>query len=324
MVIDILLASYNGALYIKEQIKSIIAQTNKEWRLWIHDDCSSDNTMAVAAEAAEGLYCHGFDTGATDANCSIVIRKNARPYGNAAGNFIGLLEDASAEYAMFCDQDDVWHPDKIEKTLALMKKMEKRYGKDVPLLVYTDLAVVSDKLEMIDPSFIHYMKIPQKITLNRLLIQNSVTGCTIMMNRTLYEYLRRVKSTDKILMHDHFAALIAAAFGKIGFVPEATMDYRQHGNNSVGAANARSLAYLWGRYRRGKKQFRRDLYNSMVQAGYFYQLYGDYIKDEKKKQLIYEYSQLTNRNKWQRMRFYWENHALKYGWLRAVMQIIWG
>ena len=322
-MIDILMATYNGGVYIKEQIQSIIDQSYKNWRLVIHDDASSDDTVDKAMDMAQVLARQLREENDGSIR-SIQISVNQPASGGPAANFLGLVGSATSEYAMFCDQDDVWHPDKVEKTLEKMLELEEKYGKETPLLVYTDLVVVDAHLKEMAPSFMEYMKLPTDLTLNRALLQNGVTGCTVMMNRALYEKLRLAKDTDKIIMHDHFATLIAVAFGAFIRVEESTIDYRQHGDNSVGAADAKSFAYLWARYRRGKKMFQKDMYNSTVQAGYFYELYKDDIRDEDKKKLIYEYSQLFSKNKLQRVCFYIKNRVLKYGWIRTVMQIIWG
>lgn len=321
-MVDILLATYNGEKYIKEQINSIIAQTYKNWRLIIHDDQSSDATVEEAHKAA--LACDGNSVQFCGGKSQIQITVNAQACQGAAANFIGLLQEARGEYAMFCDQDDVWNCDKIEKTLKCMKKMEKKYGTDTPILLYTDLAVVDDHLQLISSSFIEYMNLPRHTVMPRLLFQNNVTGCTVLMNRALYKLLQEIQSPDQVVMHDHFAALTAAVLGKVGYLKEATIQYRQHGDNSVGASDAKSIAYLWKRYRQGKAAFRQELYRTMIQAAYFYELYEEKIKDQKIKKLIRQYSLLYQRKKRYRTFFYIKNHVIKYGWIRAVMQIIWG
>lgn len=320
-MVDILLASYNGEKYIKEQLESIVNQTYKEWRLIIHDDQSLDRTTEILQE-----MIHSFEKQyhSSAFEKKIKLSVNSESCKGAAANFLGLLKEAKNDYVMFCDQDDVWYPDKIEKSLKLMKRLEKKYGSHKPLLVYTDLAVVDEQQQMISSSFRQYMNIPLHLRLPRLLMQNSVTGCTILMNRSLYKLLMEAGNVEKIVMHDHFAALLAVIFGNTAYIPEATMKYRQHGKNAVGASNARSLAFLWKRYRQGKNKFREDLYRSMVQAGYLLELYGDRICDNEDKQLIYRFSHLYKRNKLQRVFFFIKYRVIKYGWIRAIMQIIWG
>lgn len=320
-MIDILMAAYNGEAYIKEQMESIISQSFKDWNLRIHDDRSSDRTVEIIREVISDFYAGNYGSGHPG---NIVVSVNQRACKTAALNFFGLLKEASADYVMFCDQDDVWNRDKIEKTMHVMKRMERKYGLDMPLLVYTDLKVVDDCLNPISESFRNYMNLPKHLFFPRLLMQNSAAGCTMLMNKALYTLLQNVYDIRKVVMHDHFAALTAAALGKIAYLPEATIAYRQHGENAVGASNARSLSYLWKRFVQGKKKFRRDLHRSMIQAGYVYALYGDRIKDEEKRKLLRQYSCLYRSKKAVRVRFYIKNRVIKYGFIRAVMQMIWG
>lgn len=312
-MIDILMATYNGERFVDQQLKSIWNQTCTDWRLVIHDDCSTDETVSVIQKTIGDAGCHD----------KVTVEVNAVPCKGAAANFMGLLQCAKSEYVMFCDQDDVWHSDKLEKTINAMKRAEAVYGKKTPILVYTDLNVVDKDLNKISDSFAAYMKIPPELKLSRLLIQNSVTGCTVMMNRPLYQLMQRAVQTERIVMHDHLAALLAVTFGKTVFIKESTLDYRQHEKNSVGASDAGSLEYLWKRFCRGKKLFWQDMKNAMIQAEYFCEMYGDLITSEKKKQLILGFAQLQNQSKVHKIRFYLKHGVIKYGWIRAVMQMIW-
>ena len=137
---------------------------------------------------------------------------------------------------MFCDQDDVWNNDKIEKTYKKMQELEKLYGDSIPLLAHTDLEVVNEKLETLSFSMWKSEHInPRANTLNKLLMQNTITGCTMMINRTLA--MKSLSISSKAIMHDWWIGLVATAFGKIGFIEESTMRYRQHGRNDTGAKN---------------------------------------------------------------------------------------
>lgn len=319
-MVDILLASYNGEKYIEEQLVSITGQTYPHWRLIVCDDKSQDDTVSKV----KGFVSNYISGREADLHEKFIVHVNDRACGGAAANFLNMLPLTSAEYIMFCDQDDVWKKDKVEKTLKMMKRMERKYGAHVPLLVYTDLAVVDENLKLIAPSFIKYMNLPPKILLPRLLLQNSVTGCTVMINRALCQFLSQAHDFQRIAMHDHFAALIAQVFGHIGFIKDATLNYRQHGSNVVGASDARSFGYLYKRYRRGKQQFRRDMCAYMIQAQYFYELYHNLIDDPQVRSLIYEWAHLFEKNKIYRTNFYVKNHVIKYGWVRAAVQMVWG
>jgi hypothetical protein len=146
-----------------------------------------------------------------------------------------LMMSTTNNYIMYCDQDDIWLPHKIEITFARMKEMEKEFGKDIPLLVHTDLKVVNENLDLLSESLWRYqLSDPRRgSTLNRLLLMNVATGCSIMINRPLLNLALPIP--PEAMMHDWWLALVAAAFGHIGYVPESTAMYRQHGANDTGA-----------------------------------------------------------------------------------------
>jgi hypothetical protein len=136
-------------------------------------------------------------------------------------------------YMMFCDQDDIWIEKKIAVEMEQMLKREKVRG-DIPILIHSDLSVVSEAGEEIAQSFIEYQglvihrnKFPQ------LVLCNLVTGCTAMLNEALA--VRSLPMDEKTIMHDWWVALVASAFGEIVFLSEPLVKYRQHDSNVIGA-----------------------------------------------------------------------------------------
>lgn len=220
--IDIVMAVYNGGKYIRAQIESILVQSYKEWNLIIRDDGSEDDTLDIVKSFIK-------------ANPGKIRLINDGMGGlGASQNFAALLMHTTSEYIMFCDQDDVWLPHKIEMTFNKMKELEKVYGKGKPLLVHTDLKVVDGNLKLLSKSFWKHQLIePSARSLNRLLIQNCVTGCTAMINKTLKEMACPVPG--EAIMHDWWIALVASAFGVIDSISRPTVLYRQHGANDTGA-----------------------------------------------------------------------------------------
>ena len=221
--IEILLASYNGEKFIEEQIDSILSQSHTHFRLIISDDGSTDQTRQIIEKKMSQ----------TDKILLLPPRSN----GGVIQNFSRLMEHSKAQYIMLSDQDDIWFTDKIEKTLKRMLELEKQNGHHLPLLVHTDLHVVDQDLQSISSSFSQYVQIaPERpSSLYRLLGQNVVTGCTTMMNRPLLQLSLPIP--QETLMHDWWLALTATAFGKIAYLQEPTMFYRQHSHNQVGARN---------------------------------------------------------------------------------------
>lgn len=228
--VEILLATYNGERFVKPLLSSLLAQTYRSIRITIRDDGSQDNTLEIIKTMAEG-------------DPRIHLLSDQSNLG-VIGNFSHLLERAQGHYLMFADQDDVWLPEKVERTLEKMQEMEHRFGQERPLAVHSDLRVVDRHLNLLSSSFWSYAKLfPLHAScLNRLLVQNVVTGCTLMMNRPLAHLMRPIP--DEAIQHDWWAALVAAAFGQIGVINEPTVLYRQHGSNILGASKFSALTYL--------------------------------------------------------------------------------
>lgn len=220
--IEILLATYNGEKFVADQIRSILEQTHKNIRLIIRDDGSTDGTRAIL-EFFSRQYPE-----------KILLLPQEKNLG-IRGNFSKLMEHAQTNYVMLADQDDLWLPEKVAKTLEKMKKAEAEHGPRCPLLVHTDLIVTDKNLNTLHQSFWNLSRLrpAQCRSLGQMLVQNNVTGCTMMMNRALLETALPIPA--ECIMHDWWLALVAAAFGHIYCVSESTMLYRQHGNNAIGA-----------------------------------------------------------------------------------------
>lgn len=217
--IDILLATFNGELYIDSLLDSICTQTYTAWRLLIRDDCSSDCTT---------IKIKSF----TDRHPNkVIVLDNENKRLGVVGNFNALLNKSSAQYVMFADQDDVWLPNKIELTLSKAIECDN----NMPLLVHTDLCVVDKNLRQLSDSLWSYQAIDptRAVKLKDLMVQNVVTGCTMLINRSLAEIAMPIPDESK--MHDWWIAMVAVAFGKIEFIPQSTILYRQHDNNDTGA-----------------------------------------------------------------------------------------
>lgn len=220
----IVMATYNGQRFIEEQIRSIQAQSFSDWKLFVRDDGSSDDTVQKISQ----IECED--------NRISLIRDDAGNQG-AIGNFAFLMKVAheeGAEYVFFADQDDVWRPDKMETMLAAILELERIHGARMPLLVHSDLMVVNEALEPISESFVMFSRLSPAIAdLGVLLCQNQVTGCACVSNRALIELAYPVPGD--VLMHDWWLALLASSVGKIGYIPMPLVKYRQHTGNVIGA-----------------------------------------------------------------------------------------
>lgn len=219
--IAILLATYNGEKYIGEQLKSLVNQTEQNFICYIHDDGSNDKTLKIIDEFKKD-YPEKF------------VIWNYDSCKSAKNNFLSMLSKIKEKYVMFCDQDDIWLPNKIQKTFNKMREEEKKF-KDFPICVFTDMKVVDEKLNVISNSFFKKMKKnPENILLQQLLADNVVAGCTSMINKSCIELCNKYVDAKNIKMHDWWCALVAESCGKLVFLNETTSLYRQHSDNVVG------------------------------------------------------------------------------------------
>jgi glycosyltransferase involved in cell wall biosynthesis len=274
MTVDIVCATYNGAPFLAEFRASLEAQTHSDWRLWLRDDGSRDDTVAlVQAWAAADLRVH------------LTLVADERDRLGAARSFAWLLERLPRDrsYVMFADQDDVWRSRKIELTLGAMRAAESNTSGSLPVLVHTDLTVTDSSLTVLHRSFWEYANLhPEQPTLRRTIAHNVTTGSTVMMNRALADLVGA--PPPEIAMHDWWCASVAAAFGKIVAVHDATVLYRQHDANAVGARDRRLPISEIPRAivaRRGTSaEFRHGLSQAAAQAESFLKRYGEALSAE--------------------------------------------
>jgi glycosyltransferase involved in cell wall biosynthesis len=219
MSVLVLLPTFNGALFLREQLNSIFQQEGVSVKIVASDDGSTDGTVAILKE---------FDIEI------LPFKERLYPSQN-----VSKLLNRKAPYVALADQDDVWKKDKLLLSLKKMKEMEEMFGKNTPLLVHTDLEVVDVDLNRIAPSFFKYSRLNPLPNFKSLLTKNSVTGCTILMNEPLVTLAMPIPS--EAIMHDWWIALVASAFGKIGVVDKPLVSYRQHKNNTVGAVSYYNL-----------------------------------------------------------------------------------
>ena len=295
--IEILLATHNGAGFLGEQLSSIVKQNYTDWKLIIHDDNSTDETVDIIKKYTT-LYPD-----------KISFIDDVMSFASATKNFAFLLQKSVSEYVMFCDQDDVWKPDKIEKTLQKMKELESEFP-DKPLLVHTDLELVDEELHHLSGSMWQHEQLnPHINTLNRLLVQNTITGCTLMINKKLALLASPIPESAK--MHDYWLGLVAGYFGKIGILEEPTILYRQHSANTIGSQGF-SIEYFRDKF------FKEDvLSQNILQAEAFLEryrvnLYGATIE------MLEDFATINSKSFWQKRKTLFKHKFFKHGFIRNI------
>ena len=223
----ILLASFNGETFIREQLDSIIAQTYSDWELIIQDDGSTDNTVNIVKEYTKQdsriCLCHN------DSN-------NHGPFANfhiLANRFKG---DYQYDYYMFSDQDDIWDANKMEK---MIRSIKRKVSSETPALVYADMRLIDSTGKTYERSIDEAWKISGKNAYSYF-FSHKVFGCNLMMNASLFHIVPILNEDSHMiskLSHDNLYAKYAATFGKIWFLHDQTMGYRRHGENQTTSQN---------------------------------------------------------------------------------------
>lgn len=220
-MVEILLSTYNGERYIREQIDSILQQTYVDWHLLVRDDVSTDSTVEIINQ-----YISKYPD-------KISLLPRDKNLGSMR-SFEQLLKSANATYYMFCDQDDVWLPNKIENALSCIRSIETP---NIPIVVFSDLQVVDENLHTIHSSFFQNARINTSYLLRKketLAVNNCAAGCTMLFNNEAKNL--SLPFGEKAVMHDAWVLLsVLANNGIIKQIQPADILYRQHGKNVCGA-----------------------------------------------------------------------------------------
>lgn len=222
-MIDILLSTYNGEKYLTQLLDSILNQTYTEWRILVRDDCSRDTTLDILHEYqkkySDKIY---------------LIENNIKENIGVIKSFEFLLSQSTSDYIMFCDQDDIWLPNKIKELIEAITYLEK-INPQTPILTHCDLSIIDKEEKIIHQSLWQYAGIKPKILNNNakyMAFCNSVTGCTILMNKLCKTVVLPFPSNTT--MHDAWIALKICQNGIVHNINKQLILYRQHDNNTLG------------------------------------------------------------------------------------------
>lgn len=224
MKIDILMATYNGEAYLKDQLDSILNQSYKDFRLLISDDASKDSTVEILKEYS-----------AKDKRINIFEQKENL---GIIKNFEFLMNQVENEYFMFSDQDDIWDKYKIEKSLNRMKETDSDF-------VYCDLEVVDENMNTSHKSYWKLKGFERKVkkynNFKSLYLNNYITGSTMLVKQNMLNKILPLVQSSKYILHDYWVALVASKNGKMSYLNETLVKYRQHKNNEIGSRKKSDL-----------------------------------------------------------------------------------
>ncbi|CAH0343192.1 glycosyltransferase family 2 protein [Rhizobium sp. CECT 9324] len=209
--VAILLATYNGSAYLEEFLESLCMQSFRQFRVYVRDDGSTDNTLDLIAGYKGRL--------------DIQLIASEQRLG-AAKSFFELLRRAPGhQYYMFADQDDYWYPNKIARVVSAMEGCTE------------EIVLYCSRLEYVDSQLRHlsYSRRPRLLSFENAVVENIATGCTVAIKSVVIGEVLAREPYD-VVMHDWWLYMYCSAFGRIIYDPEASIKYRQHGGNAIGAA----------------------------------------------------------------------------------------
>lgn len=256
----VLLSTYNGEKYLKEQLDSLLWQENVDLQILARDDGSKDSTLKILEEYSK-----------KDSRISYYKGKNVGP---AQSFFDLIIKSPDADYYAFCDQDDVWDRDKLKIAVEFLEKEDNSR----PNMYYSNLRIVDQDLQYYRLSHSEPSVQSNKYS---VLTEDMATGCTVVFNKTTAKYVRS-GSPEYCSMHDTWIYMICKFFGKTIYDFDAHISYRQHGNNVVGTYLGKKTKEIY--IARIKRLFDRDLQPRYNNACNFYKVFGDRLelKDREK------------------------------------------
>ncbi len=307
--ICVLMATFNGASHLREQMDSILNQEGPEFSIYVSDDGSTDSTLQILQEFANKFpsKIHLF-----------VSQSKAR---GACANFLSLLQKVDSDLYLFADQDDIWSLDHVQSLYDRYLRLNES-EKTMPALIFSDMKIVQADGSPFADSFLKAEKLPNGVEHPHFyFVQNNVSGCVTLFNQALKnlvlknsDFLKR--NLEKIPMHDFFLATTAATFGKIYFVNKTLSAYRMHERNTLGVQNVTSLKHVLDRLNRQSADMERILRYAEFFVEYFKENLG-----RGEFQVLQEWVNIPSRNKFFRIHFMLKNGFMKYGLLRKCVQL---
>lgn len=212
----VLVSTYNGEIYLKEQLDSILNQDSVDVNLLIRDDGSKDNTHTILKEYEK------LD------NVEVIYGKNM----GCADSFRGLLDAAydkltDFDYFAFSDQDDVWMPEKLSVACGVVDKMDETK----PCAYCSNVRAVDGQLNDIG---LKWKLEETNITKAQSLVCSMAYGCTMLFNRKVVEMFHQYPPR-KLVLHDLWIMNMCMFLGKVYYDNNSYILYRQHGGNVIGA-----------------------------------------------------------------------------------------
>ncbi len=280
--IDIALAVYNGARFLPEFLESLDRQSDQNWQLICRDDASQDNSLDILRD---------FQKNHPDGKV-VIIPSNGENLG-VINNFNSVLLKCGSPYILLADQDDIWLPEKIALMREQITLIEQEIGNKVPILVHSDSEIIDAGGKRISKSLHRHQKLhpAEKTNLKNLLVQNTVSGCTAIINQALSQ--KALPIPDKVKMHDWWLALTAVAAGRLEYLDKPLVKYRQHDENREGAF-CYNPGYIFKTFINGLSPLKEKIRTGQHQAKLFFDRFEKELSEADRK-IVEAYSSLPSK-----------------------------
>lgn len=255
----VLLSTYNGEKYLKQQLESLLLQGFNNMELIVRDDGSRDNTLKILGEFNGSIRLF------SGTNIGVI------------SSFFELLRNSpDADYFAFCDQDDYWKKNKVSRAVQKLSEISS----DIPAMYCSKTELVIESLGEFKTKG-YWPKTPKKpLSLSNALVENVAVGCTIVINKAAKKLLvSRQPEFSNIIMHDWWIYLCVSAFGVVVFDEVPHILYRQHSSNTLGVET--NLLKKWHR-RYQSFMVKSKTRNLQRQAYEFLKQYEDRLTNESK------------------------------------------
>lgn len=206
-MISVCMATYNGEKYIKEQLDSVLACLSDEDEIIISDDGSDDGTLPIIEEYKNKHV--------------VTIGLFKGPGRGVIPNFDNAIAHSHGDYIFLCDQDDVWHCDKVKKVIAAFKT------ENCDLVVHDARLVDSNGIPMGQTLYGLRQSKPGFL---KNIVKNSYVGCCMALRRDLVAKVLPIP--ENVEMHDWWIGMVSDMTSRSVFIDEQLIDYRRHGGNA--------------------------------------------------------------------------------------------
>lgn len=252
----VLISTYNGEKYLKEQLDSILEQTYSNIEILVREDGSKDNTLKILEQYEKNK------------KITLIKGKNI----GFVESFLELLRNAKeADYYAFSDQDDIWEKDKIERAVGILEKQE---NKDIPIMYYSNYDFYTE-----DIKFHSHPKKRSKISFNNSLLECVNLGMATLINNELKNRIIAKEYPKNSLGHDWLFYMVASAFGKVIYDDKVMVRHRIHTSNTSKCGET-----FFVKLKRRVTTFRKNNHFQKVQKQIqeFYKMYGEDLSDKQK------------------------------------------